>query len=91
MSLPSNVPELAAPQQGAIDEAEISRCIESASALVHGFASRGAPAALEALLAAASEPLATSADRARQIAATVLQQTTTLDEEVARFLSMTSK
>jgi len=91
MSLPSNIPELAVPQQGAIDEAEISRCIEAAAALVHGFANRGAPAALEALLAAASEPLSASVGRARQIAATVLQQTATLDDEVARFLSLTKK
>ncbi len=91
MSLPSNVPELAVPQTDAADEAEISRCLDGAAELVQDFAVLGATSALDALLAAADDTIAAGTDSARQVAANALQQTTTLHEEVGRFLSMTSK
>ncbi len=91
MSLPSNVPELAVPQTDAADEAEISRCLDGAAELVQDFADLGAINALDALLAAADDTIAAGTDSARQVAAIALQQTTTLYEEVGRFLSMTSK
>ena len=91
MSLPSNVPELAGPAADTVDEAEINRCLESAACLVQGFAERGAVAALDALLAAAGAGAPADPTRARQIAAGVLQQTATLQEEVGRFLAMTGR
>ncbi len=91
MSLPSNVPELAGLPADAVDAAEINRCLESAACLVQGFAERGAVGALEALLAAAGDSALADPARTRQVAAGVLQQTTTLQEEVGRFLAMTEK
>ncbi len=91
MSLPSNVPELAVPQSDAVDEAEISRCLESAAVLVQGFAERGAVSALDAILAISGDVVPSACDRARLAAAAVLQQTVTLQDEVSRFLSLTRK
>jgi hypothetical protein len=91
MSLPSNVPELAVPQSDAVDEAEISRCLESAAELVQGFADRGALSALDAILPTNGESPAADADRVKQAATMALQQTATLHDEVSRFLTMTTK
>jgi len=91
MSLPSNVPELEAPQTGAVDEAEIGRCIESAAEIVQGFAERGVLSALDAILATKGKSLLAGADQARLTAALVMQQTATLHDEVSRFLSLTKK
>jgi hypothetical protein len=91
MSLPSNVPELAIPQNDAADEAEISRCLEGAAELVQNFADLGAISALDAVLAAAGDAASTGTDSARLAAAAALTQTTTLHDEVSRFFSLTSK
>jgi len=91
MSVSNIVPELAGPQADVVDAAEISRCLETAAALVQGFAERCTISALDALLAAAGDGSASDPDRARLIAGGVLQQTATLHEEVGRFLSLTEK
>ena len=69
MSVPSNVPELAALQTDAADEAEISRCLDGAAELVQDFADLGAINALDVLLAAADDTIAAGTDSARQVAA----------------------
>ncbi len=89
MSLPSDVPELAAPKEAAADEAEVARCLEEAARLVQNFADAGAPAALVALLATTEESPGRAAERALGLAKTVTQQTETLHDEVTRFLSTT--
>ncbi len=89
MSMPSDVPELATPQDADLDEAEAARCLEEAVRRVQEFAAAGGPGALNALLAISEEAPAEAAERARQLATTVTAQTTTLHGEVSRFLSAT--
>ncbi len=89
MSMPRDVPELATPQDAAVDEAEAARYLEEAARMVQEFAAAGAPGALNALLAVAEEAPAEAAEQALQLATTVAAQTTTLHGEVARFLSVT--
>ena len=87
MSMPSDVPELATPQDAATDDAEAARCLEEAARMVQEFSAAGGPDALNALLAVAEEAPAEAAENALQLAETVTGQTTTLHGEVARFLS----
>ena len=87
--MPSDVPELATPQDAAVDEAEAARYLEEAVRMVQEFSAAGAPDALNALLAVAEEAPAEAAEHALQLATTVTAQTTTLHGEVARFLSAT--
>ncbi len=89
MSMPSDVPELAIPQDAAFDEAEATRFLEEAARRVQEFATAGGPGALNALLAVSEEAPAEAAEHALQLATTVTAQTTTLHGEVARFLSVT--
>ena len=89
MSMPSDVPELATPQDAAVDEAEAARCLDEAARMVQEFSAAGAPDALNTLLAVAEEAPAEAAEHALQLATTVTAQTTTLHGEVARFLSIT--
>ena len=87
--MPSDVPELATPQDATVDEAEAARCLEEAVRMVQEFSAVGAPEALNALLAIAEEAPAEAVEHARELATTVTAQTTTLHGEVARFLSVT--
>ena len=89
MSTPSDVPELIIPQDVAVDEAEAARCLEVAAKMVQEFSATGAPSALKSLLAVATETPAEAAEHAAQLANSVIGQTTTLHDEVTRFLSMT--
>ena len=89
MSMPSDVPELATPQGAAVDRAEAARCLEEAARMVQEFSAAGGPGALNALLAVAEEAPAEAAEHALQLATTVTAQTTTLQGEIARFLSVT--
>ncbi len=85
--MPRDVPELATPQNAAVDEAEAARFLEKAARMVQEFAAAGGPGALNALLAMSEEAPAETAEHALQLAETVTAQTTTLHGEVARFLS----
>ena len=89
MSMPRDVPELATPQDAALDEAEAARYLEEATRMVQEFAAAGGPGALSALLALSEEAPAEAAENALHLATTVTAQTTTLHGEVARFLSVT--
>jgi hypothetical protein len=89
MSTPRDVPELTFPQDVAVDEAEAARCLEVAARMVQEFSAAGTSNALKALLAVATEAPATAAERAVQLAETVIDQTTTLHNEVRRYLSVT--
>ena len=89
MSMPSDVPELATPQDAAADEAETTRCLEEAARMVQEFSAAGGPGALNALLAVSEAAPAEAVEHALQLASTVTTQTTTLHGEVARFLSVT--
>lgn len=89
MSMPSDVPELAAPSDAALDKAEATRCLEEAARLVQQFSAAGAIGALDALLATAEAPPAEAAERALKLAETAATQTTTLHAEVTNFLSVT--
>ncbi|MHA1152051.1 MAG: hypothetical protein ACTSQ7_05175 [Alphaproteobacteria bacterium] len=89
MSTPSDVPELTVPQDADVDEAEAARCLEAAARMVQEFSAVGGPGALNALLAVAEEVTAGAAEHALQLADSVVGQTTTLHDEVARFLSVT--
>ncbi len=89
MSLPSDVPELATPNEAAADDAEVARCLEEAARAVQNFANAGGQATLVALLATAEEDPGPTAERALGLAKTVTKQTETLYGEVARFLSTT--
>ncbi len=89
MSTPSDVPKLTIPQDDTVDEAEAARCLEAAAKMVQEFSAAGAPGALKALLAVATEAPAEAATHAVQLAGSVIGQTTTLHDEVARFLSAT--
>ncbi len=91
MSMPSDVPELAIPQDAAVDEAEAARYLEEAARMVQEFAAAGGPGALNALLAISQEAPAVAAERALQLATTMTAQTTTMHGEVARFLSVTQE
>ncbi len=89
MSMPRDVPELATPGDAAVDEAEATRCLEAAARMVQEFSAAGASGALDALLAIAEEAPAEAVERALELAETVVDKTTTLHGEVARFLSVT--
>ena len=89
MSTPSDVPEFTIPQDEPVDEAEAARCLESAARMVQEFSGTGATGALKALLAVATEAPAEAATHAVQLAGSVIGQTTTLHDEVTRFLSVT--
>jgi hypothetical protein len=89
MSMPSDVPELAAPQDAAADAAETTRCLEQAARMVQEFSAAGGPGALNALLTVSEDTPVAAAEHALQLAETVTAQTTTLHGEVARFLSVT--
>ena len=89
MSTTSDVLELTIPQDDVIDEAEAARCLEVAANMVQEFSAAGAPNALKALLAVATEAPATAAEHAVQLAESMIGQTTTLHNEVRRYLSMT--
>ena len=89
MSTPSDVPELATPQDADLDEAEAARCLEQAARVVQEFSAASGPGALSALLAIAEEAPAEAAEHALQLAGAVTAQTTTLPGEVARFFSGT--
>ena len=89
MSMPSDVPELAVPQGAAVDEAEAARSLEAAARMVQEFSAASGPSALSALLAVAEEVPAEAAEHGLQLATIVTAQTTTLHDEVARFLSVT--
>ena len=91
MSMPSDVPELAIPQDAAVDEAEAARFLEEAARMVQEFSAAGGPGALNALLAVSEEAPAATVEHALQLAETVTAQTTTLHGEVARFLSVTQE
>jgi hypothetical protein len=88
MSMSSDVPELATPQDAALDEVEAARYLEEAARMVQEFAATGGPGALNALLAISGEAPAEAAEHALQLAETVTAQTTTLHGEVARFFSV---
>ncbi len=87
MSTPSDVPELATPQDA--DEAEAARCLEEAARMVQEFSAAGGPGALKALLSVSEEAPAEAAEHALQLAGAVTAQTTTLHGEVTRFFSAT--
>ncbi len=89
MSMPSDVPELAVPQDAELDEAEAARCLEQAARSVLEFSAASAPGALSDLLAVAGEAPAKAVENVLQLATNVTEQTTTLHGEVARFLSVT--
>ncbi len=89
MSTPSEVPELATPQDAEDEVAEAARCLEEASRMVQEFSAAGGPGTLNALLAVAEGTPAEAAAQALQLAETVTAQTKTLHGEVARFLSVT--
>jgi hypothetical protein len=89
MSTPSDVPELTIPQDVAVDEAEAARCLEVAARMVQEFSATSAPSALNSLLAVATEGPAEAAEHAVQLANAVINQTTTLHDEVTRYLSVT--
>ena len=89
MSTTSDVLELTIPQDDVIDEAEAARCLEVAARMVQEFSAAGASNALKTLLAVATEAPATAAERAVQLAESVIDQTTTLHNEVRRYLSVT--
>ncbi len=87
MSMPSDVPELATPQD--LDEAEAARCLEQAARVIQEFSAASGPGALSDLLAVAQEDPAEAAEHALELGTTVTAQTATLHDEVARFLSVT--
>ncbi len=89
MSMPSDVPELAAPQDAELDEAAAARCLEQAARMVQEYSAVSGPGALSDLLAVAGEAPAEAVEHAIQLATSVTEQTTTLHGEVARFLSVT--
>ena len=89
MSTPSDVPELAILQDANVDEVEAARCLEVAARMVQEFSSTGGSGALKSLLAIAEEAPAGAAEQALQLAESVVGQTTTLHDEVTRFLSVT--
>jgi len=92
MSTPSEVPELTAPQDAedeAAEAAEAARCLEEASRMVQEFSAAGAPGALNALLAVAEGASPEATAQMLHLAGIVTAQTKTLDDEVARFLSVT--
>ena len=89
MSMPSDVPELVIPLDAGADEAEAARCLEEAARMVQEFSAAGGPGALSALLAVTGEAPAEAAEHALQLATSVTAQTTTLHDEVTRFLSVT--
>ncbi len=86
---PSDVPELATPQDAEVDEAEAARCLEEAARMVQEFSAAGGPGTLNALLSVSGESPAEAAEHALELARTVTAQTTTLHGEVARFFSIT--
>ena len=87
MSVPSNIPELAVPEDAAADAAEFERCLEHAAELVQGFAGDSAPGALDALLCLGDQAARQDAQRALRLARSVTKQTKVLHTEVERFLS----
>jgi hypothetical protein len=89
MSTPSEVPELTAPQDAEDEEAEAARCLEEASRIIQEFSTAGGPGALNALLVIGERAPAEATAQALQLAEIVTAQTKTLDDEVARFLSVT--
>ncbi len=89
MTMSSDVPELATPQDAGFDEAEAARCLEQAARMVQEFSAASGPGALSDLLAVAGEAPAEAVEHALQLATSVTEQTTTLHGEVARFLSVT--
>ena len=91
MSMPSDVPELAAPENTAADEVETIRSLEEAARMVQEFAAAGGPGALNALLAVAEKAPGEALVQALDLADTVTAQTATLHGEVTRFLSVTQE
>ena len=91
MSMPSDVPELAAPHGAEDDEAETIRCLEEAARMVQEFSAAGAPDSLNALLAATQGTPGEAAAQALELAGTVSKLTATLHGEVAHFLTATQE
>ena len=89
MSMPRDVPELAAPENTAADEVETTRCLEEAARMVQEFSATGGPGALNALLAIAERDPGEAVVQALDLAGTVTAQTATLHGEVACLLSAT--
>ncbi len=89
MSTHSDVPELAIPQDVAVDEVEAARCLEVAARMVQEFSAASGPDALNALLGVATETPGEAAEDALQLAESVAHRTVTLHNEVTRFLSLT--
>lgn len=88
MSTPSEITELTAPLDAEDEAAEAARCLEEASRMVQEFSAAGAPGALNALLAVAEGASAEATAQMLHLAGIVTAQTKTLDDEVARFLSV---
>ena len=84
------IPELAIPQSAPANAVEQARCLENAAKLVHGFARKCAPEALDALLAAGgSDRPGEALDLARSASDAASAQAETLLAEVERFMILT--
>ena len=95
MSLPLNIIDLAITEDVSGDSAEVARRLDKAADLVEGFADQSGLDALNSLLDMAENPegagtSATRAEKARQIAGDVTDQSSILHCEVERFISVSS-
>ena len=87
MSLPRNVPELVIPDSAS--EAEVAQFLEQAATMVQEFAGKSGTAALDGMLSASQETPLKSVKKSGRISGIVSRQCETMDNEVARFLSLT--
>ncbi len=89
MSISKNVPELVIPDSAVASEAEVAQFLEQAATMVQDFARKSGTAALDAVLSASRETPLKSVKQSVKISGIVARQCETMDDEVARFLSLT--
>lgn len=90
MPRPLNIIDLAITEEVSNDAAEVARRLDQAADLVEEFAEESALGALDSLLAAAAAPDAGAADKVRQLAGEMSDQTEILHSEIERFLAVSS-
>lgn len=89
MSFPKNVPELTIPDSAVASKVEVAQFLEQAATMVQDFTRKSGTAALDAVLSASRETPLKSVKQSGKISGVVARQSKKMDDEVARFLSLT--
>jgi hypothetical protein len=90
MPRPLNIIDLAITEDVSNDAAEVARRLDQAADLIEDFTDQSAGTALEALLALAEVPDATSAAEVSRLAEEMNGQTEILHSEIERFLAVSA-